>query len=609
MPSYKTFQGNQLVKMFEAEPLPVIKGWNRLEGRPRTKNFDVTLRAEVRGGLWMISRQWQMGEFNADDAGSPVFARVKIDTTRIKRVQLKDHPVQDYDESIPLEALIEREEVPVTLDLSLEIARYWRRLINQAQSAGELTKDYHADFVKAYAIKMPADDSEKQDILPHQSEWQWRAATAERSVDGGRLLRDIINGADLFADFTTPPAPSDASRMNELAQTLLQWWQRQYNMPPSDQTAWAPSHLEYQAAASAPDFDGDDEIVLTADEYHHGHLDWYSFDVDSNRNRLSDETSDGVESMVSDFIPTVIEFGGMPNLRWWEAEDRQTHFGDINADTTDLAKLLLIEFGLIYANDWFLLPFEVPVGTLSKVQGLAVTNVFGERIWIDAVERGKEAGWQSWSMYRLNARGQSRPTQRFVFVPPAVDRLLQGAPVEKVNMIRDEMANLVWGVEQRLQLSSGQVRDGYEVTTELLNYLIAQLPPATDEPQTDASIKYSLMTSVPENWIPFIPVKPPAGDINNREIQLQRAAMLRTLPGAADTPKIRPRGTILGHNFDSTYFVHEEEIPRAAVRVTRSFQRARWHDGKVCVWLGRRKQTGRGEGNSGLAFDQLVPVE
>lgn len=35
-------------------------------------------------------------------------------------------------------------------------------------------------------------------------------------------------------------------------------------------------------------------------------------------------------------------------------------------------------------------------------------------------------------------------------------------------------------------------------------------------------------------------------------------------------------------------------------------QRTRWPDGRVIVWLGARKQTGRGEGSSGLAFDRLV---
>jgi len=56
------------------------------------------------------------------------------------------------------------------------------------------------------------------------------------------------------------------------------------------------------------------------------------------------------------------------------------------------------------------------------------------------------------------------------------------------------------------------------------------------------------------------------------------------------------------------YLLHQEEVPRAGVRVSDSFQRTRWRDGRAWVWLGVRKQTGRGEGSSGLAFDSIADV-
>jgi hypothetical protein len=54
------------------------------------------------------------------------------------------------------------------------------------------------------------------------------------------------------------------------------------------------------------------------------------------------------------------------------------------------------------------------------------------------------------------------------------------------------------------------------------------------------------------------------------------------------------------------YFIHEEEIPRSGVIVEQSYQRTRWNNGKVFVWFGVRKTTGRGEGSSGLGFDRIV---
>jgi hypothetical protein len=48
-------------------------------------------------------------------------------------------------------------------------------------------------------------------------------------------------------------------------------------------------------------------------------------------------------------------------------------------------------------------------------------------------------------------------------------------------------------------------------------------------------------------------------------------------------------------------------VPRAGTRALQAYERTRWTDGSVTVWLRVRRQTGRGEGSSGLAFDEIVP--
>jgi hypothetical protein len=118
------------------------------------------------------------------------------------------------------------------------------------------------------------------------------------------------------------------------------------------------------------------------------------------------------------------------------------------------------------------------------------------------------------------------------------------------------------------------------------------------------------MTTVPENWIPFAPVHV---DGDNREIQLQRAALPRILEGDPNPPvKVQPRTMLMRQGLDDVppqpYLVHEEEVSRAGTRVMQAYQRTRWTDGQVYTWLRVRRQTGRGEGSSGLAFDQIVPV-
>jgi hypothetical protein len=75
---------------------------------------------------------------------------------------------------------------------------------------------------------------------------------------------------------------------------------------------------------------------------------------------------------------------------------------------------------------------------------------------------------------------------------------------------------------------------------------------------------------------------------------------------------VRPRTALLRTGLDdatqAAYFVHEEEVPRAGAQVSQNYQRTRWRGGRALVWLGARKQVGRGEGSSGLAFDRIVDV-
>ena len=91
-----------------------------------------------------------------------------------------------------------------------------------------------------------------------------------------------------------------------------------------------------------------------------------------------------------------IKFDGMPNTRWWTFEEGRTNFGDIDAETIDVNKLVLMEFALVYANDWFLLPITLPAGTIARIAGMAVTNVFGERFWVQAAGRRIDKDWQRW---------------------------------------------------------------------------------------------------------------------------------------------------------------------------------------------------------------------
>jgi hypothetical protein len=232
---------------------------------------------------------------------------------------------------------------------------------------------------------------------------------------------------------------------------------------------------------------------------------------------------------------------------------------------------------LLYSNDWCVLPLELPVGSFTRVQGLLVTDVFGDQTFVQAADRGEDSDWQRWSMFRLNGDSSA---QMGLLLPPALTARIRADSLEEVHFLRDEMANLIWGVESRVMSKLG----------EPLNPEIGYNTPTS--PPSAANARYVLGTSVPPNWRPFLPAHLPGSD---RSIRLQRARL-------PDQPT-QVLGQIL--NQPAPYFVAEEEIPRSGRIVDRAYQRARWSDGSTFLWLGRSSLIGRGEGLSGLVFDQI----
>jgi hypothetical protein len=388
--------------------------------------------------------------------------------------------------------------------------------------------------------------------------------------------------------------------------------------------AWLPSRLEYQFACSAPENSGEEtpgEKVFSAQEYYHGHLDWYNFSIDRGTTTLGEVDApslpEGFDApIVRSFIPTPVQFDGMPNTRWWTFEEGKTNFGDIKPDTTDINKLLLIEFGLIYANDWFLLPVTLPAGAVATLRGLAVRNVFGENLWITPTGRGLDDNPNRWTMYSLDITGtERRPADLCLMMTPTVPKIQEGKPLEEVQLVRDEVANMVWGIEKMIPTPSGESIPGREAAQDTLRYLKRIIGASALEisgPDPAANLRYKIMSSVPENWIPFIATHEKD---SNRETRLQRGSMPRIIEGDPEDriEKVKPRTSLLRTGLDQlikqSYFIEEEEVLRAGVIVTQGFQRARWYNGQVFNWLGVRKTTGRGEASSHLRFDYLQPVK
>ena len=136
----------------------------------------------------------------------------------------------------------------------------------------------------------------------------------------------------------------------------------------------------------------------------------------------------------------------MPARRFWEMEDAAVDIGALSAAAEDLGRLLLREFALIYGNDWFQVPLAVPAGSQLTIKSLTVSDTFGVTTAIphySDVDGAAEPGACS----RSSRRSPRRPP-RVAGVPPNAVGAVDSAAIEDVLLLRDELANMAWGVER-----------------------------------------------------------------------------------------------------------------------------------------------------------------
>ncbi|MCL4236550.1 MAG: hypothetical protein KJ042_18760, partial [Deltaproteobacteria bacterium] len=313
-----------LPKALATKQFPTITTWNRVEGRPHAIDFERALRAEVRDALWMLTRQWQAGELDGEDAGSPASMRASLATTRLTRYRAGHAAPKDFDDWLPFETQIERRPVryaigsdKVALNMRLLLGRRWLRQISGIGS-------YAAQFIAKYPISRP-DPMRREDaaVCAHADVMQSFAAAAGRGLDGASLYLYLAGNPTRHAYDSITVLDAHKSAIDIAAGKFLAWAETVFSQPPppQDNPAWNPERLEYQFACSAPDpANVGAEKTYVADEYFHGTLDWYGLDVvpdndeplgPSDNPNAPDPRSELARSM----LPAPLTFPGMPHPR------------------------------------------------------------------------------------------------------------------------------------------------------------------------------------------------------------------------------------------------------------------------------------------------------
>ncbi|RAI77723.1 hypothetical protein HMF3257_32775 [Spirosoma telluris] len=584
--------------------------WNRLEPSIHNESqLENALRFEVRDPLWMLARQWQFGELTGEDAGTAAFSRVFRQQTPVQLIgSAATQPLAfDYAKT-PFEVPVEHVLVVPDLHLRLEMGRHWLRLLKKRLPAAK-AQQYSTAFKKNTKFMFAAPDSSdrvdnfRQAHLMSDEALRLTLETIAggRMLDGFALYKALKSGLKA-SSFSQPDATVDA-----VGQEFVQWFERTYSQFADTPNTWHPQHMEYQPQLAFQDSQSAVHI-LKKDEYYGDGISWHGFESQAtwNDQPMVPLPPAVVQSSSETIIPANVRFRGMPSTRLWEMEDAQVDFGSIRAASTDLSKMIFAEFSLIFGNDWLVAPLRVTGGSLCRVAGLAITDVFGRQQALDEIK--PDANWALFQMPTLNQQEDG-----WLFFAHGDELAQESGPIEKVSFRRDEMANLVWGIEEIVSDPGGGGRDGERLASQVRQWL-ENLDQPVQSPSGQSSAEgwvYKAGTSMPENRIPFIPVASGSSqNLGHRQVVLQRAALPR-ISDEFEPVRVRPRTSILGNIGQpeneklAPFFLFEEEVPRSGAEVQLVWKRTRWLGGSTHTWLAYKKTIGKGELDSNFKYDVL----
>jgi hypothetical protein len=546
----------------------------------------------------MLARQWQLGEFLGDDGGSPIHATLGVEmrTVTTYRPGTDDKNTAAADRTVPVEVHVEREKVVLRLRGSVQLGLYFEDLIRKANIAN--ATGVIGAFRSTFPIAAQAPDA----TLAPTDALRFRSLAAGRITDGEALF----GSADAVQRGLVPPAPLPSEAGNAgMPEVLAHFvaYRRSLFSEPNDDAAWQPEHLRYEFALGSPATQN--PIVLNSPEYTGERLDWYDFSLGpASQSPNAVKNPAQITTQTFDFLPNHVTFRGMPDPRWWNVEDSVVDFGQLDVEHVDLAKLLVMEFALVYGNDWFVVPVPVTVGTsghgdvagtLSRVTGLIVTDTFGVRTLIQHAESTQLSPSEApWSMFKIAA---DKTRSDYILMAPTLGVVEDGDDIEEVQFLRDEMAAMAWAVEHRLMGDLDSLVDAHEAYVQRLKD--NPPPPPPSAVPGGPPIFYTLETPAPDNWIPMVPVLSP-----QKELFFRRGTML--VPTATGLFNIKPRARVLEP--ERPFFVADRLISRSGLLVDRYFRYTRSSDGTGFLWLARRSGKGRGTGWSGLRFDLVRDV-
>lgn len=545
-----------------------ITTWTRLE--PRTRDDSLPgMHARVADPLWLLARQWQIGELDGSDNGSPIAVHVEQQDGDITHWAkgASGGRVFRYPTGVPVEALADAVSPVVGMRERARGAQKFMALLKRALKDDALAAQCRDALLRDHPLTRPA---AKEMSAADDVNGRWVDALVAREIDGEALRKAIGNSAKspvppALADVISTSTPEDAA-VRDAMSDYRAWWDVRFAKRTS---AWNPQSLSAPFRLGATTSTG--AISLLAPDHAGGVVDWSAFDLASP----ASVGATGGSSTTRTLLPTRLSFPGMPATRWWQFEDATVDMGRIDAGPSDLGRLLMAEFALVYGNDFFVAPLTAKVGSISRILSVTVDTNFGDSISIPStIDFDASVSRTSWRLFHVTPETANMARSEGLLVIPHTSLgALVGAAVEDVLFTMDEMANIAWAIERGVRGPVGMAVDRVHVD---------QVNASDLGPPAGAPVTYQLSSTLPPSWLP----------------------MMATAAGTLKTVGGRDRlGALLGPG--RAFVLDSGELPRQGRRVTCHAVRSRTMDGSVLTWWSWATRPGRGESSSGLRFDSL----
>ena len=611
------------------EPDNKYEFYHKLAVRTRSDDFTEALSFEVYDPLWMLGRQWQYGRFKGNDCGSVVAVDLVTQKYRIDGIELGGAR-KPFTADNPLEVDVEKRDHEIDQKVRIESACHFMKMANLSMWDAEFKK-----LLEKYPLSaIEPKGKSLEDLVLENNERQMKM---NRYYQGR-----VFDGYKLYLDSSAMADESD--HYKGVMEAYREWFRKKYlPIETGDPNCWNSEKLGYEVKMSSG------KAVYEAEDYHTGRLSWYSFDRGTDDAKAEDIEP---EPKKFTYIPTRATFPGAPSPHLWEFEDANVNMMTYsNKDLSEIASAVMVKFVTMYTNDWNIIPLETETGYVLTVEDIRVKDCFGTVFHIgntpDAVDEKKdnvsfENRWAMFSNVRTDAyRKRNFSSVPGLFFPPSLNQTVEGNPIEEVQFLRDEMANMLWGVETRVSDGCGGSMDGRSLSDKVLgrvnlnrpygqpldgSLLLSRIADAFNKKGKDLAARivaesmdtdseglakveseysYLFMNRVPINWIPFIPQRV-AGSV--REIRFRRGRMPIWFNGGYNTP--RPLTSLLKvqKKGEKTvpFFINEEEVLGYGTKVVLNAQRTRWFDGRIFTWRGYTKKISGYQANSGLMFDKLL---